>query len=122
MHEIGAQIFDIHVYFCHLFCHPKLMNVDVAGPLESWSLALHKCHVTQIVLVHTHRTNGISLLLYEILQVESLISGVGKQTSSASVLYLVMIFRLDERAGNTPASPGTMAQSVRDFPLDWCTP
>jgi hypothetical protein len=35
MREIGAEMFDNHVFVCHLFCHPKVPNVDVAGPLRS---------------------------------------------------------------------------------------
>ncbi len=78
MHEIGAEMFDNHVFVCHLFCHLKVTNVDVAGPLGSWSPTLHECHTTQIVLIDDHRTNGITLLLYETLQVDSLSSGVGE--------------------------------------------
>ncbi len=84
MHEIGAEMFDNHVFVCHLFCHPKVTNVDVAVSLGSSSLTLHECHTTQIVLVDNHRTNEISLLLYETLQVDSVSSGV-EETNKLSL-------------------------------------
>ncbi len=78
MYEIGAKMFDNHGFVCHLLCHKKMTNADVAGPLGSWSPTLYECHTTQIDLVDKHWTNGISLLLYSTLQVDSLSRGFGE--------------------------------------------
>ncbi len=55
--------FDYDVLVCHLFCYPKVVIMDMAEPLGSWSLTFHKCPITQNVLIDIHRTNGVPLLL-----------------------------------------------------------
>jgi len=78
MHAFGAEMFDNHVLVCSLFCHPNVIDDDVAGPVGSWPTMLHECHATQIVLVYKHWTNGAPLPLYEVLEEDKPSRGVGE--------------------------------------------
>ena len=78
MHELGAKVLNDHVLVCHSFCHPKVTDIYVTRPLRSGTVTLHKRNTTQVVLVDDNRTNGVPLLLHEVLEVDCLSRGVGK--------------------------------------------
>jgi len=91
MHAIGVEMLKAHVFVCEIFCRPKAMVVDVVGPLGSWPTKLHECHQAQIVFVYNHRTNGVPLLLYAVLELDILSCGVVETNE----LFLVSWLRYD---------------------------
>ena len=78
MHKLGAQVLDDNVSVCHPFCHPKMTDVDVTGPLRSRPTALHERHAAQVVLVDNHWPNGVTLLRHKVFEVDGLSCGVGE--------------------------------------------
>jgi hypothetical protein len=114
MHEIGGKIFDIIVLVCNLFCHLKVTDVNDAAPLKSCPATLYECRTTQIVFVYSHRINGVSLLLYAVLEVDSMCRGVGEANKHCLGALLGYDILLDRAGGQHPClADSDVATGVR---------